>query len=110
MRVIEDFISSLLKIGRAAQTFRMQRFWNGARVKGDSTWRRICRSAPCESNGLSMAMTEVESHEELLPRGFSMCFCAHQAKLEAERLSVSENHLKKLVRAGIIPAVKVGEI
>ena len=29
---------------------------------------------------------------------------------EAERLSVSENHLKKLVRAGIIPAVKVGEI
>jgi hypothetical protein len=110
MRVIEDFISSLLKIGRAAQTFRMQRFWNGARVKGDSTWRRICRSAPCESNGLSMAMTEVESHEELLPRGFSMCFCAHQAKPEAERLSVSENHLKKLVRAGIIPAVKVGEI
>jgi hypothetical protein len=35
LRVVEDFISSRLKIGRAAKAFRMQRLWNGARVKSD---------------------------------------------------------------------------
>ena len=36
MRVVEDFISSRLKIGRAAKAFRMHRLWNGARC----AWRK----------------------------------------------------------------------